>query len=427
MSKPKLLWVSDNPYLNFVGQSIVGRQVLTRLTDKYEIYVHGFTEVKHAQHHIGHQLPFPVITAERLDDDALKKTCEQIKPDVLVFSHDTFLFGGIEEIRKSFPAMKIVGWLTIDGEPLPMAYRQVLSNMDSIVTPTHWGKEVIANQFFDLPVHVVPYGVDHNIWKPRDDRRAIIEELRSIRLYFAPYLTEKISKPETFVGIFWGHNQGKKNIGNIIHSWIDADLPADQSHLILVLHSRKQNFGKLSYLADFDYRQIAMEHQDRLSVLEGSYVDETMVKLVQLANTVVFPSIGEGFGMPLIEGMATGLVPITTNYAGVTDFCIMDHNALMVGGELIYGDMGVRRIAASQKHLTKTIQSAFALHQEPDRRMPLVVDNKPSEYPSWNDLRQNAIAQASKYTWDESANGLHTILQHVLKPDFQAAYVHSSI
>lgn len=427
MSKPKLLWVSDNPYLNFVGQSIVGRQVMTRLSGKYEIYVHGFTEVKHHQHHIGYELPYPVITAQRLDDEALKKSCAKIKPDVLLFSHDAFLFGCAEEIRKENPEMKIVGWVTIDGDPIPMAYRLVLSYMDCIISPTHWGKKVIKDQFYDLPVHVVPYAVDHEIWKPRSDKAQIIEELRKEGLEFSPYMTEKIAKPETFVGIFWGHNQGKKNIGGIINCWLDADLPEENSHLLMLIHSRKNNYGKLEYLGDYDYRQNSLTNLTRMTVLEGSYQDPTMARFVQLADTVIFPSIGEGFGLPVLEGMAAGLVPITTNYAGVTDFCKMDENSLLIGGELSYGELGVRRLMMNANHLTKTIKSAYKLHGEPDKRIPMIVGGKPTEHLSWNELSANAVQTASGYNWDKTAQQIDDILRRILKPDFQVAYAHSTL
>lgn len=427
MAKPKLLWVSDNPYLNFVGQSIVGRQVMDRLSDKYQIFVHGYTEVKHKQHHVGYELPYPVFTAERLDDDALKRTVARVKPDVLLFSHDTFLFGCAEELRKENPSMRIVGWMTIDGDPLPMAYRLVLSYLDCIISPTHWGKKVIKDQFYDLPVHVVPYGIDHKIWQPRADRAKLIEELREEKLEFSPYLTEKISKPETFVGIFWGHNQGKKNVGGIINSWLDADLPEQSTHLLMLLHSRKQKYGKLEYLADYDYRQKSLSNLTKMTVLEGSYQDATMAKFVQLANTLIFPSIGEGFGMPVLEGMAAGLVPITTNYAGVTDFCKMDQNALLVGGELVFGELGVRRLMVNHNHLAKTIKTAHKLHSEPDLKVPVVTGGQPSEYPSWNELSANAVETAKSYSWDRTAQEIDDILQQILKPDFQVAYAHSTI
>lgn len=56
----------------------------------------------------------------------------------------------------------------------------------------------------------------------------------------------------------------------------------------------------------------------RLLTVEVSRED--MFPIYNSADAFVFPSRAEGWGLPLIEAMATGLPAIATNYSGQTEF-----------------------------------------------------------------------------------------------------------
>lgn len=437
MHKPKILWISDNPYLNFVGQSIVTRQVLSGLIDKYEIHVLGFSEVKDDRISIKEELPYQVYTTQRYDDKSILETCERIHPDIVVMSHDAFLFPTIKNIKNQIPSIKFIGYFTIDGDPLPMIYRSILGSCDMLVSPTNYGKKVLNDQFFDYVTEVIPYGIDHKHYFKRDDRSNIIQELKNYEVPFSPYVNDKLSHDEVFVATFWGHNQSKKNIGAIVDSWKKANLPRNRSHLIIVTHSNLYKKGQIQIIGDYDYRNTVADSLDYISVIDSMFPDEVMSRIVQLGNTVLFPSVGEGFGMPLSEAQACGAVPITTNYAGATDFCRHGENALLVGGELVFGEMGIRRIIASIDDMKDRIKWLYDSFQNKDLKKELPGEYGPSMFQGrnsnsnksvcWSELSSSAINTASQYKWSDCSNKFDVLFNKVLNNNFNSRFVHARL
>jgi glycosyltransferase involved in cell wall biosynthesis len=436
MSKPKLLWVSDNPHLNFVGQSIVTRQTLKRLQEHYEVHVLGYGKADKEKWTIGETLPYPIHSGDRYDDKRMLEVCQAIQPDVMVCSHDIFMFATLKLIKQNMPAMKIVGWYTIDGDPIPAIYRQILSGTDMVVSPTAYGKDAVEKQFFDIPVKVIPYGINHDDYKP-SSRENALGNMSKMGISFSPQMTEKLVDPSTFIGIFWGHNHSKKNIPAIVRAWKAADLSPEKSHLILVLHSHEVVKGQITVMGDWDYTaELIMDGTEPITLIDSTFADSLMSKFVQLSNVVLFPSIGEGFGLPPMEGMACGLVPIVTNFAGTNDFCKHGHNALLVGGEMITGELGIRRIMASSTDIRDRIRLLHKMYLQPQVAFSippayggdmLAGPQGDTTMNTWEQMSKNAIQTANKFQWDKTAGQWHQLLQTVLKPEFERNLVHVAI
>lgn len=56
----------------------------------------------------------------------------------------------------------------------------------------------------------------------------------------------------------------------------------------------------------------------------ASRTDAEIRDLYSNADCFVLPTRGEGFGLPILEAMATGLPVITTDFGGAWDFCHPD-------------------------------------------------------------------------------------------------------
>jgi glycosyltransferase involved in cell wall biosynthesis len=63
-----------------------------------------------------------------------------------------------------------------------------------------------------------------------------------------------------------------------------------------------------------------------IEIIDRLSTPEEMLELYKEADCFVFPSRGEGFGMPPIEAMATGLPTIFTNHTGMMDYADTDYN-----------------------------------------------------------------------------------------------------
>src|SRR6185295_2786220 len=78
---------------------------------------------------------------------------------------------------------------------------------------------------------------------------------------------------------------------------------------------------------------------DQIELRLGNYSEEgDLARLYHEAHCFVLPTRGEGFGMPILEAMATGLPVIVTGYSGHLDFCNPTTTHLIQNRGLIASD-----------------------------------------------------------------------------------------
>ena len=106
--------------------------------------------------------------------------------------------------------------------------------------------------------------------------------------------------------LFLGKIEARKNIARLLEAF--AALRADGHRDLTLVLAGRRHWG----MQDIDQR-IARLGLDG-AVLETGYVPDTLVvDLYRAAEVMVFPSLWEGFGLPLIEAMACGTPVVTSN------------------------------------------------------------------------------------------------------------------
>ena len=104
-----------------------------------------------------------------------------------------------------------------------------------------------------------------------------------------------------------GGDDERKNLAGLIEAFSMLPKPLlDRFQLVIVC--------KLQQVSVERYTALAKEKGigDRL-VLTNFVTDEELVQLYNLANLVVFPSVYEGFGLPVVEAWACGTGVVTSN------------------------------------------------------------------------------------------------------------------
>lgn len=182
----------------------------------------------------------------------------------------------------------------------------------------------------------------------------------------------RLGLPDNYL-LFVGYITPKKNIEIVLRAMARLKNKNINTSLVLV--------GKRGYQSDYIFnliRQLDLEDQ----VTETGYVsiDELKV-LYRKAGLFVFPSIYEGFGLPVVEAMACG-APVLVSSAGPLP-------------ELVGNDL---------------------YHCQPDQ----VDEWASSIYRMLNDTEfrqracENSIARASVYSWDVTAKELRAIYAEVV-------------
>ncbi|UCE43303.1 MAG: glycosyltransferase family 4 protein [Candidatus Aminicenantes bacterium] len=169
---------------------------------------------------------------------------------------------------------------------------QSVKNADGIVTISRFTEEQLIQRFFvdRDKIRVIHPGIDLDHWVQSEP-----QEMERIKTKF-----ELPSEFLLFVGTF----EPRKNLRNLLKA-------------LKIVHER---FGKIPLIlvgrkgldSDNIKKDIGTLTLDSWVKMVG-YVDETELRdIYRLASVFVFPSLWEGFGIPLLEAMASGL-PIVTS------------------------------------------------------------------------------------------------------------------
>ncbi|MBE7465543.1 MAG: glycosyltransferase family 4 protein [Planctomycetes bacterium] len=156
-----------------------------------------------------------------------------------------------------------------------------------VLVPTETVKGQVVERFKTPPerVDVVPWGVGPE-FAPIEDRTRLEEARKQWRL------------PERFV-LFVGTLEPKKNVEGLIRAFFAAKMHRKLPHALVLA-------GRLGWGMD-NLDRLIRELNARDYIYLTGYVPDAALPLVyNLAECVVMPSHAEGFGMPVLEAMASG-------------------------------------------------------------------------------------------------------------------------
>ena len=172
--------------------------------------------------------------------------------------------------------------------------------------------------------------------------------------------------------LFVGTIEPRKNVDGIIAAY--ARLSArTRENLSLVIVGRQQSDGlDVSGLAD------RLDVRDTVS-LPGYVADEDLVVLYRAARMFVFPSRYEGFGLPVLEAMASGVPVITSTVTSLPE--VAGDAALLVDPDDVDGLADAMQQLDEDDDLRRRLTErglARASHFSPDemvRQMTAVYDS----------------------------------------------------
>lgn len=146
---------------------------------------------------------------------------------------------------------------------------------------------------------VVPNGVDTRRFQPEGER--------------FPLRTKKKTK-----FLFVGGTIRRKGIDVLLDAWSRAFTADDDVCLVV------KDLGSKTFYRGQTAQSMIAEYATRPGVaemiIEDSFDDAMMASLYRSVDALVHPYRGEGFGLPILEAMATGRAVITTGYGPALEF-----------------------------------------------------------------------------------------------------------
>jgi glycosyltransferase involved in cell wall biosynthesis len=159
------------------------------------------------------------------------------------------------------------------------------------------------------PIAVAHLGVDTAVFQPPTD-----DDVAVLRTHLG------LSPHQRWIA-FLGTMEPRKNIPALLaaHARLRA---ADSSTPVLVLSGARG----WDVTANAELDAIAAAPRSERSVIEAGYLPLGLLKgFLGGADLVVYPSLGEGFGLPVLEAMSCGTAVLTTNRLSIPE----------VGGEAV--------------------------------------------------------------------------------------------
>ncbi len=303
----KLLWVGDA--VSQTGFARVTHGVLDPLYARgdYDIHVLGVN-----YNGDPHDYPYKIYPArlggDLLGYNRLQRLVDHLEPDVVVLFNDIWV---ILEYYRILEEMKYEGGLMtyfpVDAEGYDKDWVKPLYRFDRVLVYTDFARKVLRQAGFKRKVHVVPHGIDTNIYFPINKQEAR-DKLNGLG-------------EDDFIVLNANRNQPRKRIDVTIKGF--CKFAADKPNARLYLHMGLVDSGwniislmerecKKYGIDDMEHRLI-ITHPD---LSPATAVSEDHLNLIyNTADVGLNTSVGEGWGLVPFEHAACRVPQIVTDYA----------------------------------------------------------------------------------------------------------------
>lgn len=256
----------------------------------------------------------------------------------------------------------------IKGEIKWQLQKRILSGVDAIITDSEASKhDVMTHIGYDsqriFPVYLAP--------EMKYFRKSSPFEKQRVRRHYG--------LPAQFA-LYVGDVNWNKNVPNVIRAATQARLP-----LVIVSRSFVERHDQ-NYNAWKDSLLEAQELATGNSLVKGiGYLEkDDLVIIYELATVLLMPSYYEGFGLPVVEAMASGC-PVITSRGGSLSEIIGEETAVIVDPDKVDQIAESLRTVFTNKTLSKK-------------------------------LSEKGKAQAKKFSWEKTARQTYEVYKKVLTP-----------
>lgn len=334
---PKLLIVSDSPALSS-GLARVTRELARRFAGAgMSVAVAGWADLIAPER----KFPYPVFPAEKHNLASIFPILIDQKPDYVLGIGDPWDFEDFAEIRRDF---RLIGYLNIDNAPLPMKAERALDAFDVLTTTSEFGARAIGRSY----VGAIHHGVDRDVFRP-------IKPIDDIA-------GRKVA--DTFIVLINGQNVSRKNLPAAIAGF--AKFAEGKSDVFCYANTSMQPWkGEVEGISLADV-VVECDVQKKVAFAPGEpgplseTDDATINKMYAMATVLLMPSAGEGFGLPILEAMATRTVPIATDYSGMAELIADGRGIPIKPGGVYRGSRGGWFVLVSPDDIADSLEVAYA-------------------------------------------------------------------
>lgn len=242
-----------------------------------------------------------------------------------------------------------------------------LSIPDALFVSSNWAKEILLQNNINSEIHVVPLGVDSNIFNDKYENK---------------------NNNEKYIFLNIGKWEVRKGHDILLELFLKA-FPNEQDVELWICASESTN----SYSSPEDLVKWKTSYNHpRIKIIPGVETQQDLAKLINLSNCGIFPSRAEGWNLELLEMMSMGKPVITTDYSAHTEFCTNKNSFLVNITEL--------ELAFDNKAFKKQGNWAKIGNQQKDQ----FIEYMRNAYKNRLSSNQNGTDTAKQYSWLNTAS-----------------------
>lgn len=224
------------------------------------------------------------------------------------------------------------------------------ASTDAIITVSNQSRADILKYLRAQPdkIHTIPYGVSSKF-------RPLTAEV------FEPILRDRFGIRRPYI-LYVGALTERKNIIRLLQAFANVREKCPDHVLVLAgPRSWKQS--------PIESTIVELNLSDHVQ-LTGSLTDNELPALYNVASLFAFPSLYEGFGLPVLEAMACGTPVLTSNISSLPE---------------VVGDAGI-------------MVDPYNVEEISQAMIEIISDVNLSQ-----ELRQRGLGRASHFSWEETA------------------------
>lgn len=180
---------------------------------------------------------------------------------------------------------RAIGYTMFESTSIPQGWKGLINcYTERIIVPCEWNKTVFKSCGVKVPIDVIPLSVDLSQWK------VVEKKPKKDFVFLLSGLLDKRKGPDLTVEAFlktFPKNENVKLVLKTRDNILDCTLPQDS----------------------------------RIKVINERLSPDEMLQLFSFVDCFVFPTRGEGFGLPPLEALATGTPVILTNDGATKEIC----------------------------------------------------------------------------------------------------------
>lgn len=426
MNKPKLLAWCD--FIKPSGFGIVAMNLLNDMHNYYDVSVVGINYLGIEKYDLTKYFVYPISEKDRLGKNIIVDVAKKEQPDIIFLFQDIFNINEIiENIKAVSPNSKIVIYFPIDGKPFCTRWMKTLKIADIIITYTDWAISVIKDAIpnIDKPIYKLYHGVDTEIFKPLSQKEII--KLRRALNWNKKFTIINVNRYQPRKGIALtmraysmfakGYSYCTKcgnyqpihikrcDLNNCDENYLEKH-PDNKRDIYLYSHMMisEQSMGS-GYTNSLIYNSVSngFNTNDYNSIIgfngkriyDGEVTHEELNKLYNGANINISASVGEGFGLSLIESQATGTKSIAPNNSAIPE--VLNNTGYLLQNKAIWFpqfDNNFARPIIDAFTLTEKLNELYYKWKKTDREIKTIdqkcIDNVNKNF-LWKDKKEFLI------------------------------------